>query len=98
GVRTSDDRLAGFAEGFRAGGGEDPRVYRGDFRRESGVALMSQAIEDGVDDGVLVFGMSDVVAIGAMTAARDAGRTVGEGIAFCGFDDVPAAHDVSPGL
>lgn len=98
GVRTSDDRLAGFQAGFASGGGTLDRVLRGDFRRESGAELMSTALADGVSPGTVVFGMSDVVAIGAMSAIRDAGREVGADIAVCGFDDVPASSDVSPAL
>ncbi|MEJ1088768.1 LacI family DNA-binding transcriptional regulator [Microbacterium sp. Mu-80] len=98
GVRTSDDRLGGFAEGFEAGGGEISRVYRGTFERESGAASMRRALEDGVDAGTLVFTLSDVVAIGAMTAIRESGRTVGADIAVTGFDDVPVSRDVTPQL
>ncbi|MDQ0615230.1 LacI family transcriptional regulator [Microbacterium sp. W4I4] len=98
GVRTSDDRLAGFTAGFAAGGGEVSRVYRGTFERESGADSMAEALNDGVDEGTLVFALSDVVAIGAMTAIRDAGRTVGADIAVCGFDDVPVSRDVTPQL
>jgi len=98
GVRTSDDRMAGFAAGFSAGGGTFDRIYRGTFARESGTQQMTAALADGVEPGTLVFGLSDVVAIGAMTAIRDAGRTVGADIAVCGFDDVPASRDVTPQL
>jgi len=98
GVRTSDDRLAGFTAGFGAGGGEISRVYRGTFERESGAESMAAALADGVAEGTLVFALSDVVAIGAMTAIRDAGRTVGSDIAVCGFDDVPVSRDVTPQL
>ena len=98
GVRTSDDRLGGFAEGFEAGGGKIARVYRGTFERESGAASMRQALDDGVDAGTLVFTLSDVVAIGAMKAIRDAGRGVGADIAVTGFDDVPVSRDVTPQL
>lgn len=98
GVRTSDDRLAGFTAGFTAGGGELERVYRGSFERESGAASMTEALADGVDAGTLVFALSDVVAVGAMTAIRDGGRTVGDDIAVCGFDDVPVSRDVTPRL
>ncbi|GAA3939487.1 LacI family DNA-binding transcriptional regulator [Microbacterium soli] len=98
GVSTSDDRLAGFTAGFAAGGGELSRVYRGTFERESGAASMTRALADGVPSETLVFALSDVVAIGAMTAIRDAGRAVGADIAVCGFDDVPASRDVSPRL
>jgi len=97
-VLTSDDRTAGFAEGFAAAGGSVSRIYRGGFTRESGLQLMSQAISDGVEPGTLVFAISDVVAIGAMSAVREAGRVVGHDIALCGFDDIPAGRDVTPGL
>ncbi len=98
GVRTSDDRLGGFAAGFQAGGGEILRIHRGGFERESGAEMMAAALAEGVEPGTLVFALSDVVAIGAMTAIRDGGRTVGEDIAVCGFDDVPVSRDVTPQL
>lgn len=98
GVRTSDDRIDGFRAGFEAAGGVVESVLRGDFRRESGSHGMAAALADGVAPGTVVFAISDVVAIGAMAAIRDAGREVGADIAVCGFDDVPAADDVSPAL
>ncbi|MFE6997112.1 LacI family DNA-binding transcriptional regulator [Microbacterium sp. NPDC057659] len=98
GVRTSDDRLDGFSVGFGAGGGAVERTYRGGFERESGTECMAAALADGVEPGTLVFALSDVVAVGAMTAIRDAGRAVGADIAMCGFDDVPVSRDVTPQL
>ena len=98
GVRTSDDRLGGFHAGFEAGGGTVLREYRGSFARESGVSSMAAALADGVEPGTLVFALSDVIAIGAMTAIREAGRSVGDDIAMCGFDDTPASRDVTPQL
>lgn len=59
---------------------------------------MAAALADGVDAGTLVVALSDVVAVGAMTAIRDAGRSVGADIAVCGFDDVPVSRDVTPRL
>ena len=59
---------------------------------------MTEALADGVDAGTLVFALSDVVAVGAMTAIRDGGRMVGDDIAVCGFDDVPVSRDVTPRL
>jgi LacI family transcriptional regulator len=59
---------------------------------------MKKALVDGVAPGTLIFAISDVVALGAMSAIRDAGREVGGDIAVCGFDDVPASSDVSPAL
>ncbi|WP_439590784.1 LacI family DNA-binding transcriptional regulator [Microbacterium sp.] len=98
GMRTSDDRVAGFTEGFTSGGGEPPRVYRGGFTRDSGERLMHEALEDGIEPGTLVFGVNDVVAIGALAAIRAAGRSVGHDIALAGFDDIPTGRDVTPAL
>jgi LacI family transcriptional regulator len=98
GLVTSDVRLGGFAQGFTEGGGDEPRVYRGSFTRESGAELMTQVIADGIEPGTVVFGISDVVAIGAMTAIRAAGREIGTDIAVAGFDDIPTGRDVTPAL
>ncbi|WP_405374078.1 MULTISPECIES: LacI family DNA-binding transcriptional regulator [unclassified Microbacterium] len=98
GTVTSDSRVAGFTEGFVAAGGAEPRVYRGGFTREAGQAAMAAALADGVEPGTVVFGVSDVVAIGALSALRDAGRTPGDDVAVAGFDDIPTGRDVTPAL
>ncbi|WP_442576362.1 LacI family DNA-binding transcriptional regulator [Microbacterium sp. F51-2R] len=98
GVRTSDDRIAGFADGFTSGGGSVERIYRGAFTREAGERVMGEALHEGIPSGTVVFAVSDVVAIGALTALREAGRSVGTDVALAGFDDIPGASDVTPAL
>ncbi|CAN7411761.1 LacI family DNA-binding transcriptional regulator [Microbacterium sp. LjRoot45] len=98
GTVTSDERVGGFVTGFTTGGGAEPRVLRGTFSRESGHDLMRDALADGVAPGTVVFGISDVVAIGALAALREAGRTVGDDVALAGFDDIPTGRDVTPAL
>lgn len=98
GLRTSDARIAGFTDGFTAAGGSIDRVYRGGFNRDEGERLMTLALADGVEPGTLVFGVNDVIAIGALTALRDAGREPGADIALAGFDDIPTSRDVRPAL
>lgn len=98
GARTSDDRVAGFTAGFTAAGGEVVRIVRGGFSREAGERMLRAAVRDGVPEGTVVFGVSDVVALGAMAAARAMGRAVGSDLAVAGFDDVPTAADVTPAL
>lgn len=98
GVVTSDDRVAGFTDGFVAGGGGEPHVYRSGFSREAGAEAMQAALADGVEPGTVVFGISDVVAIGALTALRLAGREPGTDVAVAGFDDIPTGRDVTPAL
>ena len=45
-----------------------------------------------------VFAASDVMAMGALRALRDAGRRVPEDIALVGFDDMPFAARTDPPL
>lgn len=98
GVRTSDDRLGGFAEGFTAAGGRVQSVRRAGFTRDAGYAAATALLEGDVPAGTLIFGISDVVAIGVMSAVRDAGRQVGADIAVAGFDDIATGRDIRPGL
>lgn len=45
-----------------------------------------------------IVAMTDIMAIGAMNAALDAGLVVGQDLAVAGFDDIPTAHYVRPPL
>jgi DNA-binding LacI/PurR family transcriptional regulator len=59
------------------------------------------AMRDLLDRGLVfdaVFAASDLMAIGAMRALGEAGRTVPGDVAVVGFDDVPAAALTSPPL
>ncbi|MEL5990796.1 LacI family DNA-binding transcriptional regulator [Microbacterium phosphatis] len=98
GVRTSDDRVAGFTEGFTTAGGSAPRVVRAGISRDAGYTAAAALLAEGLDEGTLLFGISDVVAIGAISAVRDAGRVPGADIAIAGFDDIAAGRDIVPGI
>ena len=64
---------------------------------QAGFEAMSQLLESGalID---AVFGASDLIAVGAMRAIQASGRLVPDDIAVVGFDDIPMAGFVSPGL
>ncbi|WP_353082426.1 LacI family DNA-binding transcriptional regulator [Tessaracoccus lapidicaptus] len=98
GLITTDQRLAGFTDGFTAGGGVVAAVHRAPFTREGGAESMRAALAEGIAPGTLVFALSDAVAMGALRELRDAGRIVGGDVALAGFDDIPAAEDVTPAL
>ena len=98
GVRSSDDRIAGFNEGFLNGGGEVTRVFRAGYTRESGCKAMAEALQDGLSPGTLVFGVSDVISIGAMATLRESGRRPGDDIAIAGFNNTETGRDVTPSL
>ena len=98
GIRTSDDRIAGFTEGFTGGGGTIRALRRAGFTRDSGYAAAKELLTTALPEGTLLFGISDVVAIGIMSAIRDAGRNVGADLAVAGFDDIATGRDIRPGL
>jgi LacI family transcriptional regulator len=93
------ERLAGFADGYRAAGLPlDPaRVVEGDFTYESGGALTARALRGGLDFDCL-FAHNDVMASAALPLLREAGRRVPADVAVVGFDDLPLAARTEPPL
>ena len=90
------DRLAGYRSALG-------RRYRrslvavGDFTRASGARAMASLL-DGAPDLDAVFVASDLMAEGALSALRRAGRRVPDDVAVVGFDDSDAAPYVDPPL
>jgi LacI family transcriptional regulator len=99
-LRTSHDRYAGFVTGLGEAGIDldDRFVVTADFTRAGGYAAAGELVRRGIGGTALVFAVTDVMAIGAMTALRDAGLVPGGDIAVAGFDDIDAAVDLTPAL
>ncbi len=89
-------RLAGYLEAM-ARAGLPTSVVAGDFTQASGhaagVELAGRELRPDA-----VFASNDIMAVGAMLALQDGGLRVPEDIALVGFDDVPIAALVRPGL
>jgi LacI family transcriptional regulator len=91
------------SEGFRAavreaGRAPDPSLLvRGDWTRRGGREAM-QVLLAGPERPDGVFCANDLMAIGAIDAARERGLRVPDDVAIAGFDDVDAATIVSPTL
>lgn len=100
GLRTAADRVEGFRAGLDAAGGTlaDDDVIRDAFTRDGGYHGMRTLLERGLGDIELVFAANDVMAVGALSAIRDAGLTPGTDVAVAGFDDIPTVRDVTPAL
>ncbi|MPY81513.1 MAG: substrate-binding domain-containing protein, partial [Actinophytocola sp.] len=96
---TAKERLAGFREGLRAEGVDLDRnaVLRGPFTRDGGHAVAADLAAHGRGP-TCVFAVNDVMAVGAMTAFREAGLDVPRDISVAGFDDVVGARDTWPPL
>jgi len=76
---------------------DESLVRFADFSSQSGYDCLKALLEEN-DDFTAVFVASDSVAFGAMAAIRDAGMRIPEDISIVGFDDIPMASYVTPGL
>jgi LacI family transcriptional regulator len=98
-TRPSRDRLAGYREQIEELGLSQHSEYvqSGDFYEPSGFTAMERLIAlDNPPDAV--FCASDMMAVGAIGAAKAAGVKIPEDIAIVGFDDTPFAALFSPAI
>jgi len=93
-------RLEGFTSAItEAGRLVDPRllVHGGHWHRQNGAQAMRAllALDDPPD---AVFCFNDLLALGAMWAAQEAGYRIPDDIAVVGFDDIEDGHFATPSL
>jgi LacI family transcriptional regulator len=89
---TGRDRARGFRAGLAAAGIElgDDAIHHGGFVVETGHAAMLEVMKlDPRPTAVACF--NDLVAIGALNAARSLGLRVPEDVSITGWDDLPMA-------
>jgi LacI family transcriptional regulator len=89
------DRRAGYIKALEEHGWpiDKSLIVEGDFTETSGYTGMQQLFAFQPD---AIFAASDIMAIGAMRAVREAGLSVPDDIAFVGFDDLPIATHEHP--
>ncbi|MCC7107544.1 MAG: LacI family DNA-binding transcriptional regulator [Chloroflexi bacterium] len=94
---TVADRLAGYRRALGRVGLAPARELEGDFTPRSGQQAVAQLLTGScLPDGL--FCANDSMAIGALVQFRRAGVRIPEDVAIVGFDDVPLAEYVEPGL
>lgn len=93
------DRLDGYVEALSelGIGRDDGLIAQADFTYEGGTAAMRRLLEASPDLDA-VFAASDLMAAGALSVLRGAGRAVPEAVAVVGFDDSPLAAATEPSL
>jgi DNA-binding LacI/PurR family transcriptional regulator len=92
-------RLEGYEQALRAAGLPvlPKLVSHGDYTRASGAAAMRQLLANAPDlDAVFV--ASDLMAAGALSVLREAGRRVPDDVLVGGFDDAGVAETLEPAL
>ncbi|GIG30154.1 LacI family DNA-binding transcriptional regulator [Cellulomonas marina] len=96
---TAQNRRDGFVTAWAGAGGRiDPAdVVHGAFTWEGGAEAMTTLLRTRPRPEV-VFAANDVMALGALSAARALGVRVPEDVAVAGFDDIATLRDVVPGL
>jgi alanine racemase len=92
-------RLTGYRQGLELGGIAlaDERIVVGPATFDGGVAAFRRVWEDELRP-TAVLAMSDVMAMGVIWAAREAGLRVPEDLSVVGFDDLDVATHANPPL
>jgi len=87
---AGEDRHAGYRQALEAHGipYDDQLVVEGDFSLESGYIAMEHLLAQSVE---AVFVLSDLMAIGAQRAVREAALRMPDDVAMVGYDDLPQA-------
>jgi LacI family transcriptional regulator len=95
---SSSNRLRGYNDALRIAGIDvDERlIVQGDFSRASGAHLAAGLLAD--DSPTAIIAAADVMALGAIDAARAAGLRVPTDVSVVGFDDIPQAEESFPKL
>ncbi|MFJ6770061.1 LacI family DNA-binding transcriptional regulator [Kitasatospora sp. NPDC091257] len=98
-MEAAGARLAGYREALTEAGLplEEVLVAHGDFTEAGGYAAMRELLA-GAPALDAVFCASDLMAVGAIRALREAGRRVPGQVAVVGFDDSVVARSTEPPL
>jgi DNA-binding LacI/PurR family transcriptional regulator len=98
---TAGQRMAGYCEALAAHG-IDPAsvpVATGDYQQDSGYECARRLLDrPRAERPTALICANDLMAIGAMLYCRQTGLRIPEDISLCGFDDIPLAALIEPGL
>jgi LacI family transcriptional regulator len=92
-------RLEGWRSAMREAGREarPDLEYHGDFTERSGYEATLEMVRQRVRPAA-IFVANDHMAIGVMAALQESGMRVPDDMALAGFDDIPMARFLGPGL
>lgn len=95
------ERYEGFIRGVEEFGNDyplpNPNLYNGDFRMENGHKQMVDLLASGNKPDAVI-AANDLLAIGAISACKEASINVPEDVAIVGFDDISISSLLKPSL
>ncbi len=93
-------RLKGFLAECAKAGFEPPQewILTGDYKIEGGYQAAKKLLDAHRGKFTAIFACNDLMAIGALRAAKEAGVKVPQDLALVGFDDITLAGMVEPAL
>jgi len=96
-MTSGADRLAGYCQALEAHqlAVDENLMVEGDYTEASGSIGMQRLLSA---SPTAIFAASDIMAVGALKALREANLRVPEDVALVGFDDAPIAAAVEPAL
>lgn len=96
---TTDERSTGHRQALHDAGVErDPALaISGGFTRDGGYEATRGLIASGAKF-TAIYAANDLMAVGALTALREARLDVPNDVSLVGFDDIPTVRDVTPAL
>jgi LacI family transcriptional regulator len=99
-LMTTQERVAGLRDGARARDLSIPhdRVVQCALSRDGGHDAITRMDDEVIRSADVLVAISDVIAIGAMTALRERGFRLPDDLGVAGFDDIPSARDAVPAL
>jgi LacI family transcriptional regulator len=96
---TTDERSDGHRKTLRDAGVErdEALAIPGGFTRDGGYEATRKLLASGARF-TAIYAANDLMALGALTALREAKLRVPDDVSLVGFDDIPTVRDVTPGL
>ena len=98
---TASQRMAGYREALAARGIDPDSVLvaKGDYEQDSGFSGARLLLDrPDAERPTALICANDLMAVGAMLYCRQAGLRIPQDVSICGFDDIPLAALIEPGL
>ena len=98
-ITPSAERIIGYRRALEEAGlsYDESLILRGDYHAQSGLEITNSILTMNPRP-TAIFALNDLMALGALRAAAEAGCSVPEDLAVVGYDDLEIAHFTNPPL